>query len=96
MEPISDKLKFYADTPNGQVNKLFVFKVKNLTHAIDLAAKFVQEYGFKIRAAFYQNTKEKSIRLDQMTDLSKHKNSILADRERENDFKKIASLYKNK
>jgi len=48
------KLKFYADTPSGQKNKLFVFKVKSYDHAIDLAAWFVQEYNFNIRAAYFQ------------------------------------------
>ncbi len=94
MEPEqTEKLKFYADTPSGQPNKLFVFKVKSLDHAIDLAAKFVQESGFKIRAAYYVNLKNKSIRLDKMTDLSKHKNSITLNQEREAGFKKMNSLH---
>lgn len=57
-------LKFYADTPAGQTNKLFVYKVKSYDHAIDLAAKFVQKYNFNIRAAFYNNLHGLSVRID--------------------------------
>jgi len=73
----SELLKFYADTPSGQTNKKFVFKVKNYDHAVDLAARFVQEYNFKIRAAYYQNKKSVSLRIDKLHDLEKHKNSLI-------------------
>ncbi len=76
-------LKFYADTPSGQVNKFFVFKVKSYEHAIDLAARFVQEYNFKIRAAYYQNLNKKGIRFDNMVDLKDWQNSIIEEQERE-------------
>ena len=69
-EKPNNRLKFYADTPRGQKNKLFVFRVSDYQHAIDLAAKFVQERGFKIRAAFYENEKYKSVRFDKMADLA--------------------------
>ena len=76
MQKNSNKLKFYADTPAGDKNKLFVFSVQNITHAIDLAAKFIQDKKFVIRAAYYENPKKKSMRIDKMFDLSKHQNSI--------------------
>ncbi len=70
-------VKFYADTPRGEKNKLFTFKVQNYEHATDLAAKFVQEKGFIIRAAWYVNPKGLSMRIDLFSDLKTHKNSII-------------------
>ncbi len=94
------KLKFYADTPAGQVNKLFVFKVKGYDHAIDLAAKFVQEYQFKIRAAFFQNLSGLSMRFDKLIDLNEHQCSLIEknDREKllsivEQDLKTMSNTY---
>ena len=73
----SDRLKFYADTPLGDRNKLFSFKVKHIGHAEDLAAMFIQEKGFRIRAAWYVSYKGISTRIDNVTDLSKHENSLI-------------------
>lgn len=73
----TELLKFYADTPAGQVNKQFVFQVKSYDHAVDLAARFVQEENFKIRAAYYQNKNNVSIRIDKSHDLDKHQNSLI-------------------
>jgi len=58
------KVKFYADTPKGHINKLFVYKIKSYDHAIDLVSKFVQEFKFKIRAAYFVNENGLSIRFD--------------------------------
>lgn len=55
----SHKVKFYADTTKGQVNKLFTFPVYDYAHAIDIVVKFKRE-GAKIRAAFFQS-EDKSI-----------------------------------
>ena len=76
MKKENNRLKFYADTPAGDRNKLFVFSVQNITHAIDLAAKFVQEKKFIIRAAYYENPKKTSVRIDKLFDLKTEKNSI--------------------
>lgn len=62
-------LKFYADNPFGEVNKLFVYEVSDYENAIDLAAKYVQYYSFNIRAAYYVNLRGKSIRFDNKVDL---------------------------
>ena len=70
-----ERLKFYADTPAGDKNKLFVFNVTGFEHAIDLAAKFVQEKGFRIRAAWYENPLKTSARIDKLFDLSTWQNS---------------------
>jgi hypothetical protein len=48
------KVKFYADTSQGGINKLFTFPVYNYNHAIDIIIKFKRE-GAKIRAAFFQS-----------------------------------------
>lgn len=48
------KVKFYADTPKGDINKLFTFSVYDYDHAIDIIVKFKRE-GSKIRAAFFQS-----------------------------------------
>ena len=71
------KLKFYADTPEGEKNKLFVYKVKSFDHAIDLAAKFVQEKNFRIRAAFFQLWEGFSKRFDKDYDLETRENSLM-------------------
>lgn len=51
------KVKFYADTLQGGVNKLFTFPVYDYKHAIDIIIKFKRE-GAKIRAAFFQAENE--------------------------------------
>ena len=49
-----NKVKFYADCPDGTMNKLFVFKdIKTLDHAQDIVVKYIRK-GYIIRAAFYQ------------------------------------------
>lgn len=44
-------LKFYADTPRGEVNKAFCFKVNNLDDAVAAVKRF-QVKGWHIRAAW--------------------------------------------
>ena len=51
------KVKFYADTQKGNINKLFTFPVYDYNHAIDIIIKFKRE-GAKIRAAFFQAANE--------------------------------------
>jgi hypothetical protein len=74
MEKMEGKnyLKFYADTPAGDKNKLFTFEIQNLEHAQDLLVKFVKEKGFKVRSAYYVNLKKLSMRIDTITDYDKH------------------------
>lgn len=61
-----NQLKFYADTPQGEKNKLFSWYVKNFGHAIDLAAYFIEKYNFNIRAAWYTNDKGINTRIDKL------------------------------
>lgn len=44
-------LKFYADCPDGQHNKLFCYPVHDGKHACDLLARFLAK-TFRLRAAF--------------------------------------------
>jgi hypothetical protein len=47
-----NKVKFYADTPNNEKNKLFTFIVKDYKTALKLIFDF-QKKGFNIRSAYY-------------------------------------------
>ena len=69
------KVNFYADTPKGHINKLFVYKIKSYDHAIDLVSKFVQEYKCKIRAAYFVNENGLSIRIDEEYNLNTWRNT---------------------
>lgn len=51
---IKEQLKFYADTPKGEKNKLFCFEVNILE--LENAVKRFLIKGFNIRAAWYQKT----------------------------------------
>jgi hypothetical protein len=44
-------LKFYADCPDGQKNKLFCYPVHDGKHAADLLARFASK-EFRLRASF--------------------------------------------
>lgn len=44
-------LRFYADCPDGEQNKLFAYPVQQGGHAADLLKRFLAQ-GFKVRAAF--------------------------------------------
>lgn len=44
-------LKFYADCPDGQKNKLFCYPVHDGKHAADLLARFASK-DFRLRASF--------------------------------------------
>ncbi len=44
-------LRFYADCPSGEQNKLFTYGVQQGGHAADLLRRFLAQ-GFRVRAAF--------------------------------------------
>lgn len=50
------KVKFYADTPRGELNKLFTWNVKNRHGADECIERFTKN-GFKIRAAWFETTR---------------------------------------
>lgn len=88
-----NQVKFYADTPAGDKNKLFTYPAHCIDQAVDIAAKFVQEINFRIRAAYYVNQNNISCRIDKMIDLKQHKNSLIEKQDRENNLKIIRSHY---
>jgi len=51
------KIKFYADTPRGEINKLFTFNVKNRIGATNALERF-KRYGFTIRAAWFETSRQ--------------------------------------
>jgi hypothetical protein len=50
------KIKFYADTPRGETNKLFTFNVKNRIGATNAIERF-KKHGFNIRAAWFETSR---------------------------------------
>jgi len=55
---LKERLKFYADTPRGERNKLFCWDV-SIIHLEDAIFRFFAR-GFNIRAAWYENTNSKT------------------------------------
>lgn len=51
---MKEQLKFYADTPKGEKNKLFCFEV-NILELENAIIRFLIK-GFVFRAAWYQRT----------------------------------------
>ena len=62
-----EKLAFYADCPDGTKNKLFTYKVYDLSHSIDILNKFKAK-GFLFRKAYYTLDNGRNIALDVMMD----------------------------
>ena len=58
---IMEKLKFYADTPRGERNKLFCWDV-SILHLEDAIFRFFAR-GFVIRAAWYENVNQETGRV---------------------------------
>ena len=59
---MDELLKFYADCPDGTKNKLFCYKVKDVSHTLDLLRRF-QEKGFSIRTAYHHHKNGKETRI---------------------------------
>lgn len=51
--PSHCKVKFYASTPRGEINKLFKFKVNSKADALAAIKRF-QDKDFKITAAYFE------------------------------------------
>jgi hypothetical protein len=69
-------LKFYSDTPWGEVNKMHCYQVQHFDHAQDLLVKFHNLGKHKIRSAFYENPMGVSTRIDKITDYANHTRRI--------------------
>lgn len=63
----TEKLAFYADCPDGTRNKLFTYRVHNLSHSTDLLNKFRAE-GFTFRKAYHTFANGRNIPLDVVMD----------------------------
>ncbi|MPR32387.1 hypothetical protein [Salmonirosea aquatica] len=58
----TERVKFYADAPDGTKNKLLVYKVHDLGHSIDLLNRFDSK-GWNIRAAWHLFDNGNNVRL---------------------------------
>jgi hypothetical protein len=54
--PAHCKVKFYATTPRGEINKLFKFKVNSHTDALAAIKRF-QLKGFIITAGWFETSR---------------------------------------
>jgi len=48
-----ERIKFYADTPSGDVNKLFCFKIKSILSVREAIWRFMAK-NWNIRSAWYE------------------------------------------
>jgi hypothetical protein len=55
-------VKFYANAPDGTKNKYLVYKVYDLSHALDLLMKF-QKNEWYIKSAFFEDETGKNKKL---------------------------------
>jgi hypothetical protein len=58
-----EKLAFYANCPDGQKNKLFTYKVHDLSNSIDLLNKFTAR-GLQLKKAYHTFANGKNMALD--------------------------------
>lgn len=58
-----DLIKFYADAPDGTLNKYLCYKVKDIENSIDLLVRF-KNNGWNVRRAYhhFENGGEVSIK----------------------------------
>ncbi len=61
-EPLPCKVKFYADCPDGQRNKLFSYGVHDFNHTLDLLDRF-KEKGFTVRSAYFTSHNGSNLRI---------------------------------
>lgn len=57
---MEELIKFYADAPDGIKNKLLQYRVKDLSHSLDLLQRFSKK-GWKIRRAYHHLKSGKEI-----------------------------------
>lgn len=60
-EPL-ERVKCYADAPDGIKNKYLVYKSWDLDHSVDILNRLVAQ-GWKVRAAFHQFANGKASRI---------------------------------
>lgn len=57
-----ERVKCYADAPDGTQNKYLVYQSHDLDHSIDVLNRLVNQ-GWKIRAAYHQFVSGKSVKV---------------------------------
>ena len=67
-----DRLKFYANTPRGERNKLFCFKIVSIIHLEEALGRFFMK-GFDIRAAWYERIDKNTREVRENTKIDVHK-----------------------
>lgn len=63
MSKLNCRVKFYADTPSGDVNRLFTWQVGGIRDAGKCVARF-QNKGFRIRAVYFEYLNEQGLILE--------------------------------
>lgn len=58
-----ERVKCYADAPDGTLNKFLVYKTYDIDHSIDVLNRLVNQ-GWKVRAAWHQLENGNSLRID--------------------------------
>ena len=99
---IIERIKFYADTPSGQVNKFFCFKLKSILTLREALWRFIAK-GWNIRSAWYDKidieTGEKlvNLRIDMFKEVNDFANYKMNDFELEKEgvsFEKRNEYFK--
>lgn len=57
-----ERVKCYADAPDGTQNKYLVYQSYDLDHSIDILNRLVSQ-GWKLRAAYHQFVNGKSVKV---------------------------------
>lgn len=58
----NEQLKFYADSPDGNVNKYLVYPMYDLEHSFSTLGKFIQK-GWRIKAAYHVYNDKRSMKI---------------------------------
>jgi len=68
MEKLVERLKFYADTPNGDVNKFFCFTIPSIVE-IQARLLYFMKKKWYIRSAWYECIENGKVTSNQKIDL---------------------------
>jgi hypothetical protein len=68
MEKLVERLKFYADTPNGDKNKFFCFKIPSIIE-IDKRLLYFMKKNWYIRSAWYECIEDGKVKNNWQIDL---------------------------
>ena len=91
---ISERIKFYADTPKGEKNKQFCFNTNILSLADSVKRFFLQ--GFNIKAAWYEKIETDTGEIIENTRIPKSTLQELFDQAIEQSKKDKSKVHTNK